>query len=262
MIQLPKIEDPRGNLSFIEHGERGACPFEIERVSWFYDVPTGRVRRLGRTGTDGEMVVAMSGSFDAAGKRLGRSDRGLLLEPGAEAALENFSTNSVAMILGGGQPRAVAEPAPAENAHARSSVAACHILDLPRMRDADGSVTVVENGADGIPFDVRRVFYLYDVPADAERGGHSHHRARELIVALSGSFDVVLDDGRAASRRFTLNRPYRALYIHAGMWRTLDNFSGGAVCLVLTSERYDEADYVRDYDMFKQLTADKLYEKI
>lgn len=140
------------------------------------------------------------------------------------------------------------------NSHATSSVDNSRMVDLNRHRHANGSLTVFENGAEGCPFDVRRVFYLYDVPADASRGGHSHHEAEELIVALSGSFDVVLDDGKHAPRRYSLNRPYRGLYVPAGLWRTLDNFSGGAVCLVLTSQRYSEADYVRDYNIFRQLT--------
>lgn len=137
--------------------------------------------------------------------------------------------------------------------HGESTVDDCIVTDLPRERHANGSLTVAQNGADGMPFDVRRVFYIYDVPADADRGGHSHHMALELIVALAGSFDVVIDDGRTR-RRFPLNRPYRALYVPRGLWRTLDNFSGGAIAMVLTSERYDEADYVRDYDTFLQLT--------
>ncbi len=140
--------------------------------------------------------------------------------------------------------------------HATSLCDDCRIIELQRHRHANGSLSVVENVDPAVPFAVRRVFYLYDVPADTERGGHSHYQAQELIIALSGSFDVVIDDGRDR-RRFTLNRPYRALYIPTGLWRTLDNFSGGAVCLVLTSERYSEADYVRSYDEFKLLTAPK-----
>jgi len=140
------------------------------------------------------------------------------------------------------------------NNHATSDISLCRIVELNRHRHANGSLTVFENKAEGCLFDVRRVFYLYDVPADAERGGHSHHEAQELIVALSGSFDVVLDDGKHTPKSFTLNRPYRGLYIPAGIWRILNNFSGGSVCMVLTSERYSEADYVRDYDTFKHLT--------
>ena len=141
------------------------------------------------------------------------------------------------------------------NTHKTSSVAEARLIELPRHRHANGSLTVAENGADGMPFDIRRVFYLFDVPADAERGGHSHYQAQELIVALTGSFDVVLNDGKSEPRRFTLNRPYKALYVPAGLWRTIDNFSGAAVCMVLTSERYSESDYVRDYDKFVELTS-------
>lgn len=140
------------------------------------------------------------------------------------------------------------------NSHASSSLSRCHLMELPRHRHANGSLSVVQN--DTAPFPVRRVFYLYDVPAGAERGGHSHHQAQELIVALSGSFDVTLDDG-VGRRTFSLNRPYQALYVCAGMWRELSNFSAGSVCLVLTSELYSEADYVRDYADFKRLTASK-----
>ncbi len=142
-------------------------------------------------------------------------------------------------------------------AHSKSSIEQCRIIELPRHRHENGSLTEVENCDKAMPFAVRRTFYLYDVPADTSRGGHSHHIAQEMIVALSGSFDVEVDDGHC-KQRYSLNRPYRALYIPAGLWRTLDNFSGGAMCLVLTSERYSEADYVRSYNEFKTLTANKL----
>lgn len=127
----------------------------------------------------------------------------------------------------------------------------CRIIELPRRRHENGSLTEVEN-LPGAPFEVKRVFYLYDVPGDSERGGHSHHQAQEFIISVSGAFDVVLDDGHNR-RTFTLNRPYRALHIPAGIWRELNNFSSGSVCLVLTSELYDEADYVRNYSDFKEL---------
>jgi mannose-6-phosphate isomerase-like protein (cupin superfamily) len=141
--------------------------------------------------------------------------------------------------------------------HAISSIAGSRIIELNRHTHLNGSLTAVENSP-LFPFKVKRVFYLYDVPADSERGGHSHYEAEELIVALSGSFDVVLDDGHEKIR-YNLNRPYRALYIPTGLWRTLDNFSSGSVCLVLTSEKYSEADYVRDYDVFKKLTKEKIF---
>lgn len=141
------------------------------------------------------------------------------------------------------------------DSHAHSSLSRCGIIDLPRHRHPNGSLSVVENDGSA-PFDIKRVFYLYDVPGDSERGGHSHFVARELIVAVSGSFDVTLDDG-VERKVYSLNRPYKALYVEAGVWRSLDNFSSGSVCLVLTSELFEEADYVREYNEFKQLTSGK-----
>ncbi|MDE6490385.1 MAG: FdtA/QdtA family cupin domain-containing protein [Muribaculaceae bacterium] len=142
------------------------------------------------------------------------------------------------------------------DSHRVSSIADCRVIDLDRHRHDNGSLSVVENTRQ-FPFELKRVFYLYDVPGDSERGGHSHHCAEELMVAVSGSFDVTLTDGRR-TEVFTLNRPYRALYIPAGIWRSIDNFSSGSVCLVLTSELFSEDDYVRDFDRFLQLTAEKL----
>lgn len=127
-------------------------------------------------------------------------------------------------------------------------------MPLERLHQKYGSSTEVKNGTPQAPFDVKRIFYLYDVPADSERGGHSHYKAQELMVALGGSFDVTLNDGKSDPVTFTLNRPYKALYIPAGLWRTIDNFSAGAVCLVLTSEIFSEADYVRDFNEFLKLT--------
>ena len=139
--------------------------------------------------------------------------------------------------------------------HRRSSVAQCRIIELPRHHHPNGTIAVVEN--DGLyPFDVRRVYYLYDVPSDAERGGHSHFSEQRLIIAVSGSFDVTVDDGRRQAV-FRLDRPYKALYVPPGIWRVIDNFSSGSVCLALASNLYSEDDYVREYELFKQLTADK-----
>lgn len=131
----------------------------------------------------------------------------------------------------------------------KSTVYDCTIVELDRHHsDRKGNISVVENNKD-IPFDVKRTYYLYDVPGGESRGGHAHKKLRQLIVAASGSFTVTLDDGRV-KRTFTLNRPYQGLYVVPGIWRTLDDFSSGAVCLVLASEGYDEADYIRDYNEF------------
>ena len=124
----------------------------------------------------------------------------------------------------------------------------CKIIDLPKISDPRGNLTFVE-GKNHIPFDIQRVYYLYDVPGGAERGGHAHKKLQQLIIAMSGSFDVVLDDGKE-KRRVHLNRSYNGLYVCPMIWRELDNFSSGSVCMVLASNRYDEADYYRDYAEF------------
>ncbi len=130
----------------------------------------------------------------------------------------------------------------------------CRIITLPKIQDRRGNLTFVEADRH-VPFDIRRVYYLYDVPGGAERGGHAHRTLQQFIVAMSGSFDVVLDDG-IATRRFHLNRSYFGLYVSSMNWRSLDNFSSGAVCMVLASAHYDEADYIRDHAQFiKQALA-------
>ena len=124
----------------------------------------------------------------------------------------------------------------------------CKIIDLPKISDPRGNLTFIEGG-NHIPFDIQRVYYLYDVPGGAERGGHAHKNLHQLIIAMSGSFDVILDDGDQ-KRRVHLNRSYNGLYVCPMIWRELDNFSSGSVCMVLASNKYDEADYYRDYRDF------------
>jgi dTDP-4-dehydrorhamnose 3,5-epimerase-like enzyme len=139
---------------------------------------------------------------------------------------------------------------PTEASPRARGLAACHIIGFPRIQDPRGNLTFVEGG-NHVDFDIKRVYYLYDVPGGAERGGHAHRELKQVIIAMSGSFDVVLDDGHV-SQRFHLNRSYMGLYIPSMVWRELDNFSSGAVCMVLASEVYDEGDYYRDYDEFRR----------
>ena len=122
------------------------------------------------------------------------------------------------------------------------------IIDLPKIGEPRGNLTFIENQRH-IPFDIKRVYYLYDVPGGADRAGHAHKGLHQLIIAMSGSFDIHLDDG-FEKKSFHLNRSYYGLYICPMIWRTIDNFSSGSVCLVLASNFYDESDYYRDYDGF------------
>lgn len=129
------------------------------------------------------------------------------------------------------------------------SVYDCTMIELDQHHsDRKGNISVVQNG-DTVPFDVKRVYYLYDVPGGESRGSHAHKELSQFIVAASGSFRVTLDDGHA-KRSFFLNRPYQGLYVKPGIWRDLDDFSSGAVCMVLASEKYDPDDYIREYDEF------------
>jgi len=126
----------------------------------------------------------------------------------------------------------------------------CRLIDLPRITDPRGNLTFVE-GTRHIPFEIRRVFYLYDVPGGESRAGHANREAEQFIIAASGSFDIIVDDGTQRSK-FFLNRSYHGLYVPAMIWRELENFSSGSVCLVLTSTFYEAADYHRDYEVFRQ----------
>lgn len=124
----------------------------------------------------------------------------------------------------------------------------CTIIELSKHHAPQGNITVVENKKE-IPFEVKRIYYLYDVPGGESRGAHAHKELSQLIIAASGSFTVTLDDG-VVKRTFTLNRPYQGLYVVPGIWRTLDDFSSGSVCMVLASHVYDKEDYIRQYDEF------------
>lgn len=128
----------------------------------------------------------------------------------------------------------------------------CRIFQLPKIEDRRGNLTFVESNRH-VPFSIERVYYLYDVPGGAERGGHAHRQLHQFLIAMSGSFDVKIDDGQRKTT-FHLNRSYYGLYLCPMIWREIDNFSSGAVCMVLASSHYSEEDYLRDYEEFKGLT--------
>ena len=127
-------------------------------------------------------------------------------------------------------------------------IANCHLIDLPKIEDQRGNLTFIE-GTRHVPFDIKRIYYLYDVPGGSSRGGHAHRELKQVLIAMSGSFDVILDAGHG-KQRFHLNRSYYGLYVPPMVWRELDNFSSGSVALALASENFDESEYIRDYDGF------------
>ncbi|MEI6348843.1 MAG: FdtA/QdtA family cupin domain-containing protein [Bacteroidota bacterium] len=129
-----------------------------------------------------------------------------------------------------------------------NSVYHCSIVELPKIHNIAGNITAVENQITA-PFDIKRVYYLYDVPGGEDRGGHAHKELQQFIIAVSGAFDVLIDDG-INKKIIHLDRPYIGLHIVSGIWRELLNFSSGAVCLVLASHGYDEADYIRKYNQY------------
>jgi len=124
----------------------------------------------------------------------------------------------------------------------------CAILELPRINNRSGNITAIQNKEE-IPFDVKRIFYLYDIPGGESRGAHAHKKCHQFLVAASGSFEVQLDDGKV-KKTVMLNQPFRGLHIPPGIWASEVNFSSGAICLVLASNKYDENDYLRDYQKF------------
>lgn len=280
IIELPKFLDARGNLSFVE--QLNHIPFEIKRTYWIYDVPGGEERGGHAFKENQEFIVALSGSFDVVvddgeNKKtftLNRSYYGLYIPQGLWRTIENFSTNSLALEFGSlhyaeadyiydyeeylrysktteSATSLAFKPQPLSPGHESNkyNVFDCTMVELDRHHsDRKGNLTVVESGVT-LPFDVKRVYYLYDVPGGESRGSHAHKELSQLIIAASGSFTVTLDDGKC-KRSFFLNRPYQGLYVKPGMWRDLEDFSSGAVCMVLASEVYQKEDYIRDYQEF------------
>jgi len=283
IVELPKFLDARGNLSFAE--QLNHIPFEIKRTYWIYDVPGGEARGGHAYKQNKEFIVALSGSFDVVvndgnNKKtftLNRSYYGLYIPQGLWRTMENFSTNSLALEFGSmhydesdyiydyDRYRCYREEAKGEELKSskvqdvlhfkphepvgKYNVFDCTMVELDRHHsERKGNLTVVENG-ETLPFDIKRVYYLYDVPGGENRGSHAHKELSQLIIAASGSFTVTLDDGRC-KRSFFLNRPYQGLYVKPGMWRDLEDFSSGAVCMVLASDVYLASDYIRNYQEF------------
>ena len=286
IFDLPKVNDKRGNLSFIEN--RKEIPFDIARTYWVYDVPGGQRRGSHAFRTQKEVIVALSGSFDVVlhdGKRqktyhLNRSYKALYVPEMTWRVLDNFSTNSICLVLSSGvyqeseyirnfkefkrlknsgetflsddTSSAYAPSLVHKNElGGQSSVFDCSLIEFPVIKNRAGSITAITNSVE-VPFDVPRIFYVYDIPYGEVRGVHSHKKCHQILIAASGSFDVELDDG-TNRRTITLNRPTYGLHIPPGIWATQRNYSSGTICLVLTSDVYDEQhDYIREYSAFKK----------
>ena len=277
IIQLPKNGDRRGNLSVVEQLRH--VPFKIERTFWIYDVPGDAVRGGHAFRRTEEFIVALSGSFDVVlhdGRQehvfhLNRSYYGVYVPNMVWREMRNFSTNSVALVVAstlyssddyimnfhdfvyekeiGVQNVVCYQPDTMVKWHIdRPSVFDCSVVNLPKYMFDEGNLTWVERNKN-VPFDIKRAFYLYDIPGGEARGAHAHKHCHQFLIAASGAFEVVLDDG-VNKRTVMLNRPFCGLHIPPGIWAAEQGFSSGSVCLVLASEIYDEADYIRDYNDF------------
>lgn len=283
IIELPRFLDPRGNLAVIE--ECRTIPFKIERCHWIYDVPGGGGREGHAYHENEELIVALSGSFDVVTRlhdsaetvTLNRSYLGLYVPRMTWRELTNFSTNAVVLVLSS-RPysdsdyildyqqylalsekespledsqliRSDCSEKPSASVCGAKTVYDCSVIELERHpSERLGNLSVIQS-MQTLPFDVKRTFFIYDVPGGESRGGHSHKAIKEFIVAVSGSFSVTLDDGRDR-RTVMLNRPYVGLLVEPGIWLTLHDFSSGAIALVLTSDFFSHSDHIKDYPTF------------
>ena len=283
IIQLPKITDPRGNLSIIEQIKQ--IPFVIKRVHWIYDVPGGLDRGGHAFKETEEFIVALSGSFDVViddGERkqvfsLNRSYFGLYVPKGMWRTMTNFSTNSLALVLSSTEydekdyvsdydeyrlwrkdntlipiitdaktSVRLNNPLGKNLVNEGKSVFDCSLCELNKMHDTEGNLTFIYENVH-VPFDINRVFYSYDIPGGEDRGAHAHKECHQFIIAASGAFEVALDDG-INKRTVLLNRPFWGLHVPPGIWASEQGFSSGSICLVLASHDYSEDDYIRNYE--------------
>lgn len=292
IISLPKIGDDRGNLSIIEQIKQ--IPFEIKRVHWIYDVPGGIDRGGHAYFETEEFIVALSGSFDVVvddGEekktfQLNRSYFGLYVPKGMWRTMANFSTNSLALVLSsteynekdyisdyeeykvwrmdGSKIPTITDaktsvklnnPLGKNLADEGKSVFDCSLCELNKMHDTEGNLTYMYENVH-VPFSINRVFYSYDIPGGEDRGAHAHKECHQFLIAASGSFEVVLDDG-INKRTVLLNRPFWGLHVPPGIWASEQGFSSGSICLVLASHGYDADDYIRNYDDYLKYLEEK-----
>jgi len=287
IITLPKMMDKRGNLSVAE--ENNEIPFDIERVYWIYDVPGGQKRGSHAFKNQKEVIFALSGSFDVVlddGEeqrryQLNRANTGIYVPNMMWRYLENFATNSLCLVLSSTkfdeeeyirnykdfkkqldstQKKKRKKSIPKngnlnQTLNSASTVFDCNLIEFPVIRNRAGNITPVNN-SENIPFDIERIFFVYDIPSGETRGGHAHKYCHEILIAASGSFEVEIDDG-INKRTVTLNRPMMGLHLPPGIWAVEKNYSSGAVCLAITSHKYEEEDYIRKYSDFKDYKANE-----
>ena len=239
-------------------------PFALGGIRWFYDVPgeaswTVSKRSLGDSlvaALSGSFAVSMSGRHGSARVTLNRASTGLHVPARATWGIEDVSTNAVGLVLSSPSGRPVAGPDSTTGDESRRPFAETTIDDcgevvFRRHRSPWGSTTEVIPGID-VPFAIPRVYYLYDIPGGASRGAHGHRALEQVLVAVTGSFEMTLSDGRR-NTSMRLDRADIGTYVPPGIWRELTSFSTGAVCVTLASAPYDEGDYVRDYAEFSRL---------
>ncbi|WP_300705041.1 FdtA/QdtA family cupin domain-containing protein [Bacteroides sp.] len=289
IIKLLKIVDPRGNLSIIEQFKE--IPFEIKRTYWIYDVPGGCDRGGHAYKDNEEFIIALSGSFDVIlddGENkqtfsLNRSYNGLYVPKGIWRTMSNFSTNSLALVLSSTEydvndyimnysefkqwvisvdtKTTPAGYAPMTQVcsmfHEKEAISVfdCSLCQLNKFHDPEGNLTVVSENVH-VPFPINRVFYSYDIPGGEDRGAHAHKECHQFIIAASGAFEVVLDDG-TNKRTIQMNRPFWGLHVPPGIWASEQGFSSGSICLVLASHGYIEEDYIRNYEDFLKYIQEK-----
>jgi len=286
IIELPKVIDRRGNLSFIEAGNH--IPFDIARAYWIYDVPGGQHRGSHAFKSQHEIIIALSGSFnvilDNGEKKqqytLNRSYNALYVPNMTWRSLDNFSTNALCLVIAS-KPyddedyirsyklfrrslqvyKRDCYPFPSQKREENqqpefNTVFDCSLIEFPLVKNRAGNITPVE-GLENIPFEIRRLFYIYDIPTGSKRGMHAHKSCHEILVAASGSFEVELDDG-SNKKTILLNNPMWGLHIPPGVWATEKNYSSGVVCLALASEIYNSEDYINTYSEFKKYRQNEI----
>lgn len=262
LVSLPQVPDARGNLTALE--ELVHFPFRIGCLRWFRGLPT-RILSAGRgSPVGGALVIALLGSFyvvddnqdPSCRVRLSRASIGLQLATSSQWQVEHPSTNAVGLVVssqpsGSLRPKSTHPGGPfSADMAPETTIADCREITFPRQFGSQRSITLAIPWID-VPFEISRVYYLYDLPLGTSRGGHAHRELEEVLVAAAGSFDVALEDGRQREV-IRLDRANSGLYIAPGIWRHLSNFSPGAICLTLASAPYHEADYIRDYHEFRR----------